>query len=201
MVAAAPVVPAKRRFDSSSALGGVEASLETLLEMVCDADADGKEYNGTQGLWLAELDVSKNGQALEITHKGPGHCRRECRTIAKACASVLDLLEEGDEDLSEVLLKAVREKQSLKTVSQRVCTTMTGICKKAKVPLWPAGKVRKDETFKPKDQEELNLEAALAAMNDFVPQDEGGHYTMMTGGDETQPEGTVDPIDILKDEV
>ena len=50
-------------------------------------------------MWLASLDVAKQGQELVLKASGDGHCRRECRTIAKACENVLAALTDGDEDL------------------------------------------------------------------------------------------------------
>ena len=50
---------------------------------------------------MSELDVHKQGQALVLTNQGPGYCRRECRTIAKACDGIMDKLE--NDELADAL--------------------------------------------------------------------------------------------------
>ena len=66
------------------------SAVEDLLEHICDADADGKEGRGSQGAWMANYDIKKSGRSLVLENKGPGYCRRECRTIAKACDGVME---------------------------------------------------------------------------------------------------------------
>ena len=61
-----------------------------------------------------------------------------CRTIEKACAGVVD----GIDELAEYLLTAAREGKSVGTVAQRVCTKMAGVCKKGKTPAWPDSMVK-----------------------------------------------------------
>lgn len=48
-----------------------------------------------------------------------GHCKRECRTIEKACAGVLGSVES---ELGELLLDAIKAKTSAGVLGQRVCT-------------------------------------------------------------------------------
>ena len=171
-------------------------SREDLLEKICDADADGKEGRGDEGIWLSELDVVKQGQALVLEHKGPGYCRRECRTIAKACDSVMEKLD--SDELVELLFSTSKEKQSAGVAAQRVCTKMAGVCKKGKVPLWPEGKARKNEQFKPKDKKDDDLEDLLASMKGMPG---GAGLTMMKPGDMDLGDDHIDEIDVLKDEV
>jgi len=192
---------AKRRFEHESTTGELSASVETLLENICDAERQGKNGAGPEGKWMAALDISKKGQALELVHKGPGHCRRECRTIAKACEDVTAKLSDHDDDLAEVLVKAVREKTSVGMLAQRVCVKMAGFCKKGKTPLWPEGKPRKNEEFKAKSRKEEQMDQLLASMKGAG----GESYKTMSAGDmdleEIGIDGKVDPIDVLKDEI
>ena len=172
------------------------SAIEDMLDKICDADADGKEGRGSEGVWMSEFDVSKKGQALVLEHKGPGYCRRECRTIAKACDGVMEKLD--SDELAEVLLSAANEHKSAGVVAQRVCTKMAGVCKKGKVPVWPEGKVRKNEEFKPKDKKDDDIENLLASMKGMPG---GGGLTMMRPGDMDLGDDKVDEIDVLKDEV
>jgi len=174
------------------------SAIEEMLERICDADADGKEGRGKEGLWMSEIDIVKNGQALVLQRKGPGYCRRECRTVAKACDGVMEKLDV--DDVAEVLLSSAQESASAGSVAQRVCTKMAGVCgKKGKVSLWPEGKPRKNEQFKPRDKKDDDLEDLLASMKGMPG---GGGLTMMRpgemdlGGDEK-----VDEIDVLRDEL
>lgn len=164
-----PARPTKRRFETSSSAGSLEEATEDLLQSMCDPENDGSKSFGQPaksdaGKWISEFDVAKSGAALVLQRQSAGHCRRECRTIAKACESVLMALTEGDEDLAAYLVKAAKEKLSAGTVSQRMCTKMAGVCKKKRVPLWPEGKPRMNEEFKPKDAEDLKLEQMVATM-------------------------------------
>ena len=84
-----------------------------------------------------------------------GHCRRECRTIEKACAGVVDDIDE----LGEYLLSAAREGKSAGTVAQRVCVKMAGRCTEKELKtLRPLPGLREDQKSKGKIRDEtLNL--------------------------------------------
>ena len=97
---------------------------------------------------------------------------------------------------ADVLLRAAREKKSVAMTAQRVCTKMTGVCKK--VPSWPEGKVRKNEQFKPRDQKDDDIEKLLESMKGMPG---GGGLTMMRPGDMDLGDDKVDEIDVLKDEM
>ena len=173
-----------------------KSAVEDMLEKICDADADGKEGRGKEGVWMSEFDVSKKGQALVLERKGPGYCRRECRTIAKACDGVMEKVEV--DELADVLLGGLRDQTSAGMVAQRVCTKMAGVCKKGKVPLWPEGKARKNEEFKPKDKKDADLADLLESMQGMQG---GAPLSMMSASDMDLGDGTIDEIDVLKDEV
>lgn len=206
---AAPAAKAsKRRFESSSSLGSTESETEEVLLKICNPENDGlKEYGKPQrsasGKWISELDVVKQGTALALKPMGEGHCRRECRTIAKSCEQVLSRLSDGDDDLGEYLLSAAKSQLSEGVVSQHVCAKMAGVCKKSKLRSWPEGKPRKNEQFKPKDAQDHKLQEALATM---AGENGNGISIMQPGdydlpGDDSAKLRKVDPIDVLHDEL
>ena len=201
LVRAAPEArEAKRRFDADPEKGELGSKVEDLLTRMCDADNDGREGRTADGMWMSKLDIVKQGQALKLAQRGPGHCRRECRTIAKACDDVLSIISDGDADLSEVLLGAARAGQSEGMLRQRVCIKMAGVCKKGRVPLWPQGKARKNEEFKPKSEKEQKLDLLMATMKDAP----GGGANLGAMGMNDMDLGIdapIDPIDVLKDEI
>ena len=84
-------------------------------------------------------------------------------------------------------------------VEQRLCTKMGRVCRKGNVPLWPEGKPRMNEQFKPKDEQDLKLEEMVATMAG----DHGTGITMMKPGEYDLRDGTVtiDEIDVLKEEL
>jgi len=190
----APKSEKKRRFDHSSDLGGLEASVEDLISSVCDSESK-------EGAWMSDYDIVKRGTALKLESQVGGdtvggHCRRECRTIEKACAGVVD----GIDELAEYLLTAAREGKSVGTVAQRVCTKMAGVCKKGKTPAWPEGKVRKNEQFKPKTKKDQETDELMASLQN-MPGMGGQGLSMMSGSDLDLGDGKVNEEDVLKDEV
>lgn len=194
MAGAAPKSEKKRRFDHSSELGGLEAEVEDLVGSICDSESKA-------GAWMADYDIVKRGAALKLENQVGGdtvggHCRRECRTIEKACAGVVDDIDE----LGEYLLSAAREGKSAGTVAQRVCVKMAGVCKKGKTPAWPEGKVRKNEQFKPKTKKDKETEDLMASLRS-MPGMEGQGLSMMSGSDLDLGDGKVNEEDVLKDEV
>ena len=190
----APKTEKKRRFDHSSDLGGIEASVEDLVGSVCDSESK-------EGAWMAEYDIVKRGAALKLENQvsgetAGGHCRRECRTIEKACAGVVDSIDE----LAEYLLSAAREGKSAGTVAQRVCTKMAGVCKKGKTPAWPEGKVRKNEQFKPKTTKDKETEDLMASLQG-MPGMGGQGLSMMSGSAFDFGDSKENEEDVLKDEM
>lgn len=185
----------KRRLEASSSAGDLEGKVEDMLQEICDPEK-------SMGEWISELDVVKSGQELTLVHKGPGHCRRECRTIAKVCETLMDKL--ADDDLQSVLTTAVRDASVTraadvqKLAKSTVCTKMAGVCKKGKTPKWPEGKVRKNEEFKPKDLEQAKKDQDLAKMLESMKDVPGaGSMSFMRPGDLDLD----DADESLKDEV
>merc|ERR1712196_615320 len=94
----APKQQKKTRLESSANLGGLEDNIEYMLLHICDPEQ-------IAGKWIRELDVVKAGSSLTLKQMSLGKCRRECRTIAKACGAVLETMTEEEEDLGEVILQ------------------------------------------------------------------------------------------------
>ena len=187
-----PKTQQKRRFDSSSNLGGLESGVEDIVTSICDSESK-------EGNWMSHYDIAKFRQALRLMNQlggdvVGGHCKRECRTIEKACAGVLDSVES---ELAELLLDAAKAKTSAGMVAQRVCTKMAGVCKKGKTPLWPEGKVRRNEEFKPKTKKDQETDDLMANLRN-MPGMEGQGLQMMSGDDLDLGESVGDG---LKDEI
>jgi len=182
----------KRRFESSSSLGGLEASVEDIVTNICNSES-------SEGTWLSEYDIVKRDRALKLESQVDGDvvggkCRRECRTIEKACAGILEAV---DDELADLLLAAAKAKKSAGMLKQRVCTKMAGVCKKGKTPLWPEGKVRRNEEFKPKTKKDKETEALLSELQGM----QGGQGLSMMTGDELDLGDDSPQGDGLKDEV
>lgn len=136
----------KRRLETNSNLGGVEEETETMLLSICNPEEP-------VGKWMRHIDIVKAGNMLMLNTMPLGKCRRECRTIEKACNGVLDLL--GDEDLSEIILEAAREKAGTAALGKHLCASASSVCTKGKTPLWPDSKIRKNEEFWQLNEEEI----------------------------------------------
>ena len=183
----------KRRFDSSSNLGGIESDVEDIVTSICNSESK-------EGEWMSHYDIAKVGSALRLMNQlggdvVGGHCKRECRTIEKACMGVLETVES---ELAELLLASAKAKTSPGMVAQRVCTKMAGVCKKGKTPPWPEGKVRRNEEFKPKTKKDRETEELMASMQSMPGME--GQSLQMLRGDELDL-GDSDGGDGLKDEV
>ena len=131
---------------------------------------------------------------------GVGKCRRECKTIDKACGMVLEALE--DHDFGETLIESARGKQGAKALATTMCTKMATVCKKGKVPLYKEGRVRKNEEFVELSEQDLKTEKMMADMRQTKGEN-GLPMTAMTA-DDLDMEGfekKADPRDELKDEI
>lgn len=66
------------------------------VERACDPDA-------TAGEWISRYDLVEDGTRLLMRDQGDfGECNSECRTIAKACESIVG---DHDTDIAEELVK------------------------------------------------------------------------------------------------
>jgi len=101
-----------------------EGDILEKLEKLCDPDTD-------EGEWVGRFDLVEDGDRLVLKDMGKlGECGTECRTVARACAQVLE-----GADLTEVseLLYAGRKRADL---SQALCYSGSGACAK-KAPAMP----------------------------------------------------------------
>lgn len=194
VVAQAPETAKKRRLETRSNLGGLEEQVETLLTNTCNSDEP-------DGAWLRHYDIVKEGRALTLKRMGRGKCRRECKTVEKACARTMSVLE--DHDLGEVLIEAAREKAGAAPLQKRVCTKIATCCKKGKVPLYPEGKVRKNELFWELSEQDVKTEQTIEDMKKM--KGENGQQMMALNAGDIDMEGfdigTPDDRDVLKDEL
>lgn len=72
-----------------------------------------------------------------------------------------------DDDLSELLISAAKEGTSGGMLAQRVCTKVVGVCKKGKTPLWPEGKVRRNEEFTPKTKKDQETDQLMESLKNM----------------------------------
>ena len=154
VAAQAPMAAKKRRLETRSNLGSLEEEVESKLTNICNTEEpDGK--------WMRGFDIMKVGTALKLKAMPPGKCRRECKTVEKACSNVLSDIE--DHDVGEMVIEAVREDEGKAAVAKKMCTKMATVCKKGKTPLWAEGKVRKNEDFWELSEQELKDEKMMGA--------------------------------------
>ena len=96
-------------------------------------------------------------------------------------------------------------------VAKRVCTSMATACKKGRTPLWPEGKVRKNEEFVVLSAEDLKSEKSVEEARQMKGEN-GLPLTAVSAGDidfdAFDDEGgdkldfrEADPRDVLKDEI
>lgn len=88
-----------------------------------------------------------------------GKCGAECRTVARACSSVLG---EHDTDLAEALF--VDRTLGRAQLEQLLCRELSGACSKAPPPLAP-GRPR-GPPFEAKSSQEVEMEAMMRSMGD-----------------------------------
>jgi hypothetical protein len=175
---------------ASTYLGDAEERIDDLMGTICDADS------GIGG-WLKNFDIVKDGPKLRLKDQGtPGHCRRECRTLEKACA---DIIEDIDSELPTELIRTAKDGVVAKGTeeeskwSTKVCTKISTVCRKGKTPPYPEGIARPNEAFRPQTPKEIQAERTRRA------------YTVKSGGKQQftlfdELEGQVPP-DVLNDEL
>ena len=131
-----------------------ELDVSEVLDGVCLA-------KNKYGEWMRQLDiVEKPDRTLSLERPGGvGKCQSECKTIAKSCEMLLD--EEIDrDDLSAMLWKG---KHDIKSLQKKVCSSLSNRCGK-KPKTMNEKRNRKDYTFKPMEQKELDMEQMMANM-------------------------------------
>ena len=123
------------------------------IAQVCDPIKD-------LGEWVAMYDITQSERGAPLKMEKQEYmceCRRECRTIQKACEN---LVNEHAEDMAESLYK--RDASSLEKFSNRVCTKWAGACPGGgyKTYLHP------NEHFMPLDEEMWRMRRMQDVIND-----------------------------------
>jgi hypothetical protein len=130
-----------------------EDDLIELATGICNADLE-------EGDWLAMYDLTQKGAGTPVKlekQEYMGECRRECRTIAHACAKVFD---EHREDIAELLWK--RSPDTEEKLASRVCTKWAKVCPATAVP---ASYERTDEYWMPMDEDSWKMRNMEKTMN------------------------------------
>ena len=114
-----------------------------------------------EGEWVGMIDLKQEGEALVLAQQpSHGKCNKECRTIEAVCEEVLD---KADTEFTEILYKAIKDKNSLDQVQRYICNRAAGVCKKKPPPL----KNRKfDEKFEPMTPEEKQMQDMQANLKE-----------------------------------
>ena len=123
------------------------------IAQICDPIKD-------LGEWVAMYDVTQSERGAPLRMEKQEYmceCRRECRTIQKACENIIN---EHMEDMAESLYK--RDAASLEKFSNRVCTKWAEACpsKTPKTYLHP------NEHFMPLDEEMWRMRRMQDVIND-----------------------------------
>ena len=123
------------------------------IQQICDPIKD-------LGEWVAMYDITQSERGAPLKMEKQEYmceCRRECRTIQKACENIVN---EHLEDMAESLYK--RDAASLEKFSNRVCTKWAEACpsKTPKTYLHP------NEHFMPLDEEMWRMRRMQDVIND-----------------------------------
>ena len=123
------------------------------IQQICDPIKD-------LGEWVAMYDITQSERGAPLRMEKQEYmceCRRECRTIQKACENIIN---EHMEDMAESLYK--RDAASLEKFSNRVCTKWAEACpsKTPKTYLHP------NEHFMPLDEEMWRMRRMQDVIND-----------------------------------
>jgi len=123
------------------------------IQQICDPIKD-------LGEWVAMYDITQSERGAPLKMEKQEYmceCRRECRTIQKACENIIN---EHMEDMAESLYK--RDASTLEKFSNRVCTKWAEACpsKTPKTYLHP------NEHFMPLDEEMWRMRRMQDVIND-----------------------------------
>lgn len=131
-----------------------EEELEEMLEKACDTDTKG-------GRWITHLDIVQDGQKLILRDMGgPGHCKRECKTVEKACKDLWEDIQ--DNDLASVLFNGLKSGMSSDKFERKVCNKWSDVCKQKKMK--PVRANRKDFPWEEKSEKDLQMDDLMASM-------------------------------------
>eukprot|EP00238_Polyblepharides_amylifera_P012386 CAMPEP_0196580438 /NCGR_PEP_ID=MMETSP1081-20130531/28629_1 /TAXON_ID=36882 /ORGANISM="Pyramimonas amylifera, Strain CCMP720" /LENGTH=248 /DNA_ID=CAMNT_0041900301 /DNA_START=257 /DNA_END=1003 /DNA_ORIENTATION=+ len=123
------------------------------IEKICDPEKPA-------GKWITHLDMLEDGKKIKLVeHYQPGKCKKECRTIAKACEEVIG---DSDTDLAEALYKGDMQRAKLQNL---LCRDLSDVCTNAP-PSVP--KSRKPiEEFVELSDKEVEMQELMATMGDI----------------------------------
>ena len=162
-----------------------------------------------EGDWVGRIDLVQEGTQLQLaTQPSHGKCKKECRTIERACDDVLDA---ADTEFTEILYNAIKEGEPIDKVQRYICNRAAGVCKKKPPPLTTR---KEDERFEPMTPEEKQMQDMQANLKDsgmsgtmYRREDLAGMMDKlgdltggMEGGGEDDEEGSADEA-VTKDEV
>lgn len=95
-----------------------EADILDRLEKMCDPDTD-------EGEWISRFDIQESKDKLVLKDMGVvGECNAKCRTIARACESIVESADLTD--LSEALYSGSKRAE----LTQTLCYGSRGACVK-----------------------------------------------------------------------
>ena len=171
------------RFEHDSSKGQLQNKIETVTDRLCDVESE-------EGKWMSATDIYKDGPVLRLEYVKPGTCRRECRTLQRACE---DVVEAVDSEMPAALQAAAEAGHSVGTAVQRVCNKLSKVCKKGATP--PHKGKRKNEEFWPFTDEDVKMEMAKKMMAGFQGLQQVNNPTRK------KPEGAADDFDSLHDEL
>ena len=122
------------------------------MEKSCDPDKE-------EGEWISKIDVQqqKDGFLKLSEQSNYGKCRRECKTVSKACE---DSVSEVDTDLAELLW---RNELSLSKLINEVCYSLSSACRKGQAKM-KAGQRKLDEDFMHMSEDERKADKLLKQM-------------------------------------
>lgn len=130
-----------------------EKEVEEMLESVCDAASK-------QGRWVTRQDIVQDGGMLKLEDKMKlGHCKRECKTVEKACSMLMEQVE--DNDVASTLYLGIRDGMSAEKFERRLCNKWSNACK-SKKPV--AVKERKDYEWEERSEEDAKMDDMMATM-------------------------------------
>ncbi|GAX82084.1 hypothetical protein CEUSTIGMA_g9512.t1 [Chlamydomonas eustigma] len=127
-----------------------ESDVLDMLEEICDPDT-------AAGEWITNIDLQETGDRLQLVEMPQsGKCRRECRTIARACSDIME-----DADITE-LSEGLWHGFSRGDTSKLLCKELTSSCKR-KIPPLPKDRPVGEE-FQPLTEDELSMRQTMRGM-------------------------------------
>ena len=104
----------------------------------------------------ARVSPQENGQLLLASQPHHGKCRRECRTVEKACDTVID---KADTEFTEILYNGVKEGLTDEQVTRYICNRAAGVCKKKTPKITSRAFDEKFEILTDEEKQMLDMQA------------------------------------------